>query len=97
MSLVIDPNPDDFTLGIVDSCDLHWFELLLDVAVEGTLSDYCHCEVFVELFNIEVDLEEASIRGANDVTEFLKAGICDIRASSDRQMGQFCVFLKLTR
>ena len=75
---------DNVSLLIVDSSDLDWLQLLLDISIQGALRDDLSRQVFVKLINIEVDMEQASVCRTNHITELLETKIGDASTALDR-------------
>ena len=88
---------NDVALLIIYGCDLDWLELLLNVAVQRALSDHLRSKLFFKLINIEIHLEQAGVRRADDVAELLKAVVGDVGAALDRQVSQLRVLVQLSR
>ena len=67
----------DVTLRIVDRSDLDWLQLFLDISVESALCDDFRGQILIKLIDVQIDLEKASVRGADNVTQLLKALVGD--------------------
>ena len=70
---------------------LDGLQFLLNVAVKGALQDHSPGKIFIELLDIEVDLEEAGVSRANHVAKLLKTRISHVCAAPDRKMSQLGV------
>ena len=75
---------DNVSLLIVNSSDLDWLQLLLDISIQGALRDDLSRQLLVKLINIEVDMEQASVCRTDHVAEFLETKIGDASTALDR-------------
>ena len=88
---------NDISLQVIYCRDLDWFELLLNVTIQRTFSDYLRGKLFFKLIHIEVHLEKARVGCADDVAELLKTGVGDVGTTLYRQVSQLRVLVQLIR
>ena len=67
----------------------------MDVSVESTLCDDSDGQLLVELFNVQIDLEQNSVCGADYLAEIAKAFVGDVGAVSDGEVSQLSIPLEV--